>query len=29
MNKLLNDTDLKYALNTIRDEKKPNNNHIH
>jgi hypothetical protein len=29
MNKLLNDPDLKYVLNTIRDEKKSNNNLIH
>jgi hypothetical protein len=29
MNKLLNDPDLKYVLNTIRDEKKSNNSHIH
>ena len=28
MNKLLNDPDLKYVLNTIRDEKKSNNSHI-
>jgi hypothetical protein len=29
MNKLLNDPNLKYVLNTIRDEKKSNNSHIH
>jgi hypothetical protein len=29
MNKLLNDPDLKYVLNTIRDEKKSNNSNIH
>lgn len=29
MNKLLNDPNLKYVLNTIKDEKKSNNSHIH
>lgn len=29
MNKPLNDPNLKYVLNTIRDEKKYNNSHIH
>jgi hypothetical protein len=29
MNKLLNVPNLKYVLNTIKDEKKSNNRHIH